>query len=70
VTPRSGTANEADLKAQLDELRRVLRPFVIGQVSTLPEGVLVLVSHDDLKEAKRVYMDCPLVEASAPTGDH
>ncbi len=62
MTPRSTTADETDLKAELDKLRGALRPFVVGEVSTLPKGVLVLVSPEDLEEAKRVYMDCPLEE--------
>ena len=44
--------------AEVDALRQALRPFVLGQVSTKPGGVLVLVSQAQFAEAERVYMDC------------
>jgi hypothetical protein len=68
MTPRSTLADETDLKAELDELRGVLRPFVVGEVSTLPKGVLVLVSREDLKEAKRVYMASSWPVMDSPGG--
>jgi hypothetical protein len=54
---------DIDLEARLDEYREALRPFVVGQVSTLPKGILILVSPEDLERAKRLYRDCPLEAA-------
>jgi hypothetical protein len=64
--PRSGIADAADLQVQVDGMRRALRPFVVGKVSMLPEGVLVLVSPEDLAEARRLYMDCPMQSSARP----
>ena len=54
VVPRSQT----DPTVAINELCQALRPFVLGQVSTLPQGVLVLVSAEDLENAKQVYRAC------------
>jgi hypothetical protein len=46
----------ADLRAEVAALRRAIRPFVLGQVSSLPEGAVIIVSAVELAEAKQAFL--------------